>query len=92
MTGLWLFENLMMTLELPDAFVDAMDTMENGFTWNLSGPPNPDNGHAICGFGYNNKGINPISTWGMTGSMPFSALGYYCIPAKGGHFFCVLSQ
>ena len=45
MTALWLFENLMMTLELPDAFVDAMDTMENGFVWNLSVPLlNPDNG------------------------------------------------
>ena len=41
MTGLWLFENLMMTLELPDSFVAAMDTMQNGFTWGLSGPPNP---------------------------------------------------
>lgn len=91
MAGLWLFENLVMTLEMPDSFVAGMDTMESGFTWSLSGPPNPDNGHAICGVGYTNKGII-IDTWAMLGSMPFSAVGYYCNPSQGGQLFSVLSQ
>ena len=88
-TALWLFENLYFGIELPDAYVAGMDTMENGFTWGVVGPPNPDNGHAFCGVGYSNKGIT-IDTWGLLGTMPFSAVGYYCSAIQGGQLFSVL--
>jgi hypothetical protein len=55
-TALRLFENLYFGLELPDKWVSPMPTRA-GFTWDVAGPPNPDNGHCVVGVGYSNKGM-----------------------------------
>jgi len=87
--AIWLFENVYCGVELPDAWVNPVPH-ESGFEWDISGGPNPDNGHAFPGLGYNAGGVT-ISTWGMTGAMTWSAIKRYCGHADGGELYAVLS-
>lgn len=90
-TALWLFENLYFGLELPDAYVNAMDTMTDGFVWSLQGEPNNNNGHAVMGMAYNELGVT-IDSWGILGNFQFGAISYYCSENQGGQVFSVLSS
>lgn len=90
-TALWLFESISLCAELPDAWVAAMDGMESGFTWNIAGPPNPNNGHCFSACGFNAKGII-IETWGMWGLLTWAALAKYCVPAAGGAAYALLGK
>lgn len=94
MTALWLFENLYLTLELPDAYVNPFPS-GNGFIWNVAGDPDPNNGHAIISTDYDFSNPWPkfeIATWGMEGYMKPGALMKYCVPSAGGGCYTVLSQ
>lgn len=88
-TALWLFENLMFGVELPDAWVNPFPSASN-FTWDVAGPPNPNNGHCVVGVGYAPRGI-VISTWGMAGVMTDAAVKYYAGNSQGGALYAVLS-
>lgn len=59
--------------ELPDAWEQIRGT---GFTWGMSGPPDPQAGHCTFFYGYNETGVF-VSTWGMEGTIPWDALVYY---------------
>jgi len=89
-TALWLFENLYFGLELPDKWVSPMPNAP-GFTWDVAGPPVPDNGHCIVGVGYSNKGVN-ICTWGMLGLLTDAAIAKYATKTGEGELYTVVSQ
>ena len=89
-TALWLFENLYFGLELPDKWVSPMPTAA-GFTWDVAGQSNPDNGHCVVGVGYSSKGVK-ICTWGMLGTMTDAAIGEYATTVGSGELYTVISQ
>jgi hypothetical protein len=88
-TAIWLFENLYLTAELPDAWVNSMPNAD-GFTWDAAGDPNPDNGHAFCGFSYGNGGVG-IDTWGLLGTETYDAVAAYNCQSNGGGCYSVVS-
>ena len=87
--AMWLFENLLFGVELPDAWVNPMPS-DSGFIWNTAGDPDPDNGHGFAGIGYNNQGV-PISTWGMIGTLTWAALQKYCASSANGQLLLMLT-
>ncbi len=89
-TALWLFENLYFGLELPDAWVNPMPDGP-GFTWNVAGNPDPNNGHCVIGVGYTAQGVT-IDTWGMLGLMTDAAVAKYAAPNANGDLYTVVSQ
>lgn len=89
-TALWLFENLMFGIELPDAWINPMPQASN-FTWGVAGPADPDNGHCVAGVGYDRTGVR-ISTWGMLGVITPAAIAQYATTPNQGELYAVLSQ
>jgi hypothetical protein len=89
-TALWLFENLYFGIELPDAWVNPMPDA-TGFTWDVAGDPDPNNGHCVVGVGYTTKGVT-IATWGMEGLITDGAIAKYATTAGSGELYTVLSQ
>ena len=90
-TALWLFENLYIVAELPDAWISPFPSAD-GFTWGPAGAPNPENGHAFCAFSYGQGAVQKVDTWGLLGNIPFTALATYANPKSGGGCYAVLSQ
>lgn len=89
-SAIWLFENIYFGVGLPNLWLDPFPS-RNGFTWDVSGDSNPDNGHAFCGLGYNDQGVK-IDTWGMLGTITWAAISKYAARATGGELYAVLSQ
>lgn len=89
-TALWLFENLMFGLDLPDKWVSPMPSA-SGFWWGKAGSPDPANGHCVAGIGYTPAGVQ-ISTWGMTGWMGYGAVSKYATTESQGELYTVLSS
>jgi hypothetical protein len=88
-SALWLFENLFFGIELPDAWIESPPE-RSGFTWNVKGNPDPNNGHCIVGVGYDQNGVI-IDTWGMTGLITDAAVARYCVAPAGGELYTLLS-
>jgi hypothetical protein len=88
-TAIDLFENVAFGIELPNAWVNPFPSA-NGFTWDVAGPSNPNNGHAFCGVGYNANGVQ-ICTWGMVGTITWKALEKYCASSSGGALYSMIS-
>ena len=95
-TAIWLFEDLIIGLDLPDEWVSPFPS-SNGFVWDVAGEPNPENGHCIDSPAYNVKivGISQegliITTWGMLGLLTLDALATYGVPSAGGEVYTFLS-
>lgn len=89
MTALFLFENLFFGMELPDAWISPFPSA-SGFTWDVAGPANPSNGHAVCGVGYTPLGVQ-IDTWGMIGTLTFGAIATYATAANNGELYVLLT-
>jgi hypothetical protein len=92
-TALWLFENLYFGVELPDSWVNPMP-QTSGFTWDVAGPADPQNGHCVCGIDYFDSGPRQgiqIATWGMLGVMTTAAVAAYTAGSAGGALYTVLS-
>jgi hypothetical protein len=89
-TALWLFENLYFGLELPDKWLDP-EPNASGFTWDVAGPPNPQNGHCVVGAGYSPKGVK-IATWGMLGTLTDAAIAKYATKVGEGELYTVVSH
>ncbi len=94
-TALWLFENLYLTIELPDEWITPFPSAD-GFVWNIAGAPDPQNGHAIISTDYNFTAPGypkfEIATWGMRGRLTPGALMKYFTSAAGGGCYTILSQ
>jgi hypothetical protein len=89
-TAAYLFENIFFGVELPDAWVNPMPA-KSGFTWDIAGDANPDNGHCFVGVGYDAKGVI-IDTWGMLGHITWAAVAKYASGNLAGELYTVLSQ
>jgi hypothetical protein len=88
-SAIWLFENVYFGVELPNNWIDPYPS-GNGFVWALAGKPNPENGHAFAGIGYDHQGVY-ISTWGMVGIMTWDAVRHYASRGADGELHCVIS-
>jgi hypothetical protein len=95
MQALYLFENLYFGIELPDAWVNPFPSGP-GYTWDVAGAPDPNNGHCVIGYKYNSSGIG-IDSWGLVdqqgngGLLTFAAIAQYCIQSAGGAVYVLLS-
>ena len=89
MQALYYFENLFLGLELPDAWINPFPS-GNGFTWDVAGSPDPNNGHCIIGAGYSSNGLI-IDTWGLLGTLTWKALAKYCASSVGGELYVILT-
>jgi hypothetical protein len=90
-TAIWLFgPGLIFGTELPDKWISPFPS-GSGFVWDVSGPPNPNNGHCYLGVGYGQTGVN-IATWGMTGTQTYAAIAAYNIPKYYGELYIVISH
>ena len=87
-TAMWLFENVMFGVSLPDAWITPFPSA-NGFVWGKAGAPDPNNGHCFGGFGYTPE-YTQISTWGMVGNLSNGALEKYTTEG-GGELYTILS-
>jgi hypothetical protein len=87
----WLFRGFGICAGLPDAWVNPMPST-SGFTWDVAGDPDPDNGHGFTGCGYNADGSVPICTWGMLGTLTAPALAKYAAESSDGMLIIVVSQ
>jgi hypothetical protein len=84
--AMYLFENLFFGMELPDAWISPFPS-NSGFVWD-AGTPNPDNGHAFIGTGYDAIGVQ-IDTWGLEGTITWAAIAALC--KDGGELYTLLS-
>jgi len=89
-TAIWLFENLMFGVDLPDSWVNPMPSA-SGFWWGTGGAPDPNNGHCFAAVGYTPGGVQ-ISTWGMLGNITHGAIKKYTTTKGQGELYCVLSE
>jgi hypothetical protein len=88
--ALSLFEGgVMFGIALPDAWVNPTPSA-SGFTWDVAGDPDPENGHCVVGVGYSADGII-ISTWGMLGTITWAAVAKYATAGGGGELWAALS-
>jgi hypothetical protein len=74
--ALWLFENVIVGIDLPDAWVNPMPDA-SGFTWTAAGPQDPSNGHCFPLVGWDASGNYTLSTWAMTGMLTAAAVAEY---------------
>ena len=88
-TAIWLFGNVYFGVELPNDWVDPFPK-SNGFVWDLTGAPNPENGHCFIGGGYDGRGVI-IDTWGMVGTLTWAACARYAAKACQGELYTILS-
>lgn len=89
--AMYLFENLVFGLELPDPWISPSFPSSNGFTWDVAGAPDPNNGHCVIGAGANGTGIQ-ISTWGLVGTMTYAAVSQYTANSLGGELYAMISH
>ena len=87
--AIYLFENCMFGVELPDAWVNPFPSA-SGFTWDVAGDPVPENGHCFIGCGYNSAGVK-ISTWGMLGTNTWAAVRRYCAASANGQLLFLIT-
>lgn len=62
--ALWLFENLLFGVVMPDEWTANEDSIQDGTQWNFAGAPNPENGHCFIGVGYDQSGVI-VDSWGF---------------------------
>jgi len=89
--AIYLFEGLYFGMELPNAWLNADMPQASGFTWDVAGNPDPENGHCVTGVGYNANGI-VIDTWGMLGTLTWAAIAEYASANSNGELYILISQ
>jgi hypothetical protein len=87
--AMYLFENLVFGIELPDAWINPFPSA-SGFTWDVHGSPDPQNGHCVVGVGYTASGVT-IDSWGLLGTLTYAAIARYCVQSSGGELYVVLT-
>jgi len=100
MRAIDLFENIILGLALPDAWVNPFPS-GTGFVWDVAGDPDPNNGHCIVGgggglpnfkiVGYTADGV-VIVTWGMLGILTWNALAKYAVNSASGECYSALNE
>ena len=88
--AIYLFENVIYGVSLPDGWVNPFPG-GNGFTWDVAGAPDPQNGHCFVAAGYDATGTK-ICTWGLLGTLTWAANAAYAVDsAQGGMLWVILS-
>lgn len=87
-SALYLFENVFFGVELPNEWLNT--PLTNGFSWDVAGPPVPENGHCVVGVGYDDVGVQ-VDTWGMIGTVTWPALAKYFVPQVFGAAYVLLT-
>jgi hypothetical protein len=90
-TAMWLFENVVIGISLPDEWINPMPS-GSGFVWDVAGKPNLQSGHAICGVASVESAGLTIDTWGYKGLLTWPAVAKYCSGAAGGEIYTVFSR
>lgn len=89
--AIWLADGIAYWASLPD----GVESEENGGdTWDVCGPPNPDNGHGFGGGGYDAVGV-PAIEWGEENppiKLTYAFIKKYCIPSAGGGAVALLGS
>lgn len=88
--AVYLFGNLYFGVGLPDAWINPFP-QSPGFTWDVNGEADPNNGHCFISAAYDKNGFK-INTWGMIGNLTPAALTKYAGQSEGGQLFSVLSK
>jgi len=88
-SALWLFEGLMSGLEMPDEWLAPMPDVD-GFLLSAQGDPNPDNGHCMAHFSYDEQGLG-TATWGLYGKTTWAAVEKYMRRRAGGALYAAVS-
>jgi hypothetical protein len=88
-TALYMFCHLMKGIDLPDAWINPFPN--DGDTWDIAGPPDPNNGHFIVTCEYDEHGTVD-DTWGMKIKMTDSAIEAYCSIDNGGELYVALGE
>jgi len=88
-TAIWLFENLMYGIELPDEWVNPIPS-DSAFIWDVAGNPDMSNGHCVGAYGYDVNSVE-ISTWGMLGYLTDAATAKYA-GQPSGELYTVLTE
>lgn len=88
-SAVYLFENLFVGVELPDAWITPFPA-GNGFTWDVAGDPDPNNGHCVVGCGHDDYGVK-IATWGLLGRVTYAALSRYAVAKNNGELWVALT-
>lgn len=88
--ALYLGENLIFGIELPDRWISPFPS-SSGFTWDVEGEPDPENGHCVIGVSTNSIGVG-IGTWGMVGTMTYAAVAKYTAESVGGELYVTFSK
>lgn len=92
--ALWLFGGVCFGVALPDAWVNPMPEA-SGFTWDVAGAPDDNNGHCFVGFGWDAPGDINIGTWAMTGKITAAAIKEYWgtgANSSSGELYVVITQ
>ena len=89
MAAVWLFENLMFGVPLPDAWTHPAPNGP-GFVWDVAGEPNPDQGHCFGAVSWDDVGVG-VETWGMDGTITYAAIAKYASVYAGGQLFTVIT-
>src|SRR5580692_911948 len=92
MSAMYFFGGLVGGLELPDAYTQSSMLPTIGgpiITWDLAGPPVPDNGHCVLLCGVTAQGCW-IITWGCKVFMTWQAFHKYFTADAGGELFGVI--
>ena len=89
MTAIYLFENAILGMQLPDAWIHPLPSA-SGFVWDVAGEPGPKNGHCVMATGYTQQGVQ-IDTWGVRGLITWAALAKYGTTQANGEMYTLLS-
>jgi len=84
------FEGLMSVCELPAAWISPPPAA-SGFTFDVAGSPNPNDGHATFLVDYPDFTKANISTWGMDGWLTIAAMAKY-FSGETGALYVLLTQ
>jgi len=87
----YLFENLIFGVGLPDKWLGNNIPEKNGFTWDVAGDADLNNGHCFLGCGYNDKAVL-IDTWGLLGYITYKAVAKYAFSKNGGELYVALTD
>jgi len=91
MLAVSLFENGYLGMCLPDAWINAIDSISDSTVWDVAGNPDPANGHCVCGVGYTKDGLI-FDTWGDLPLLTWAALAKYAAESGQGEFDVLVSE
>jgi len=80
--AIYLFEGVLSGVEMPTEWIQP-GPAGNHFVFDVAGPPNPELGHCMSHFGYNEQGIG-CATWGLYGVVTWAAVGKYFTTSANG--------